>query len=269
MPSNEYVNSGDPFRVRAGTWNDIIKSKDSYLKSRGGGADFDVSDWSDFVPVKNESGADIPDLTAVRITDVKIDPRDHLSSARSTPVLKGEGLSVSADYNSGNNIGIAQHPIKNGSIGMVQFSGMTLAKIHVFNENDDLVTPKSHQGVLKLTSCSYGETGSRIVWKESGTGDDKLAYINLGQFRSRYCSLIRGRLASSLSTTHGTVTGDSLHGIDGLIRKDDDDAGQITLVNNFSWDGDDNAYFVAAWEVSTSAVTNSLWTIIQLDCPES
>ena len=265
MGADERVNAGDPFRVRADTWNNIIDSKDSYLRSRGGGVGVDGSDWSDFIPVKNESGSDIDDLTAVRITDVKIDPTDHIQSARSTPVFKGMGLSVSADYNSGTNIGIAQQSIKSGSIGMVQFSGMTLAKIHIYHEDDDLVAPKSHSGTAKMTSCSYGDTGSRIVWKESGTGDDKLAYINLGQYRSRYCTIIEGTLNSTLSSSSATGTLTNLRGLDGGLRIAETSA-SITVQNEFSWEGTTGGTGIAIFRIAANVEPSGDWVLTQLEC---
>lgn len=274
MGADERVNAGDPFRVRANTWNNIIDSKDSYLRSRGGGVGVDGSDWSDFIPVKNDSGSDIDDLTAVRITDVSIDPSDHIQSARTTPVLKGSPISNWGDYPvvDGATIGIAQQPIKSGAIGMVQFSGMTLAKIRVAHDEDDIVVPKQHNSGGVMASCSYGETGSKIIWKEDGTGlnTDRLAYINLGQFRSRYCSMIQGVLDSSIASSSATGALRDLRGIDGLVRPDDSPTSMdtITIQNHFGWDGETNAKGIAVFRISEDSAPSGEWVLIQLECED-
>ncbi|MED5268044.1 MAG: hypothetical protein VYB00_04410, partial [Candidatus Thermoplasmatota archaeon] len=161
-------------------------------------------------------------------------------------------------------------PIKSGAVGMVQFSGMTLAKIHVYHEEDDIVVPKFHNSGGVMVSCSYGETGSKIMWKEEGTGNDKLAYINLGQFRSRYCTMIEGTLSSGITSSSSTATMMNLRGIDGLIRPDDSDAytDTITVQNEFSWEGDAQAKAIAVFRISENSAPSGQWVLIQLECED-
>ena len=151
---------------------------------------------------------------------------------------------------------------------MVQFSGMTLAKIHVDHEEDDIVVPKFHNSGGVMVSCSYGETGSKIMWKEEGTGNDKLAYINLGQFRSRYCSMIEGTLSSGITSSSTTGTMMNLRGIDGLVRPDDSEVytDTITVQNEFSWEGDAQAKAIAVFRISENSAPSGQWVLIQLEC---
>ena len=140
------------------------------------------------------------------------------------PVFAGAAVASSDE----NTYGIAQEPIKSGSIGVVMVRGMTRAKVNVYSTTfKDWATIKPSTSYSKLFALDYGT--SRIIQIESGTGD-KWALVDLHSERSQ---IVGGVLTANLSPGGSSTIG---------------------LYKNYATISSDTATIIDEWQILTATV---------------
>ncbi|MBN1553954.1 MAG: hypothetical protein JXA11_04360 [Phycisphaerae bacterium] len=167
------VQSGQPMRIKADTFNSIIDATRAYKERQQSGGRPAIREHSDsnIVLVKNASGVDAERFGVLGIDGPIILPSENLSEFEnrvtfscSTPV---------AGTHEGKFVVLAE-PIKAGAIGKALALGVTPVQISVTAESDKYADIGD---AAKLTSGASG--AAQILWKESGTGT-KWAVVRLG-----------------------------------------------------------------------------------------
>lgn len=171
----EKIQSGQPMRIKADTFNSILDATRAYKERQQGGGRSANREYSDsnIVLVKNDSGVDAERFGVLGIDGPIIPPSENLSEfenrvtfACSTPTAgTHEGKFV-----------VLAGPIAAGAIGRALALGVTPVQVNVTNEtHTHAVISDAHSDYL--ASATNGS--SQILWKESGTGT-KWALIRLG-----------------------------------------------------------------------------------------
>lgn len=178
----EKVQSGQPMRIKAQTFNTILDATRAYQeRSQRGGAGVSQSTQPDsnLVLVKNNSGSDVGRFGVLGISGVLYSPTDNLDRFKNQPVLLSLFL---GDRSHEGKYVVAQEPIANEKIGQALVAGVTPVQINVTNENHTHATLMYIDGSVTLHSAFYGE--NQILWKESGTGT-KWSLVRLGSRAGR------------------------------------------------------------------------------------
>ena len=175
---SEKVNPGDPFQVRASTFNTMIDAakawKNRQASTAGGPTKYSPPD-TDVILVQNDSGADRERFDILGIDDVVINPTDNEEEFKSRVALSG------VVANPATHLGrfvVLLEPVADGKLGRACVSGVCPCEIDVIDASHKYADVNPDSGDrYTLASRQFG--GAEILWKESGTGD-KWAVLRLG-----------------------------------------------------------------------------------------
>ena len=164
------------FSARA--WNRAQDAADLVLGDRGGlqaGDGQSVAYPYTWVLAKDTTSGTVPRWGVLKINGVEITP----TSSAGGPTAQFEQMPVLTGVTPTANAAewcVAVEPITAGSIGRVAVGGVVQAKINIGNSGDQFVAAGT--SVNALISGGSGE--GAILWKESGTGNDKWGLIRFG-----------------------------------------------------------------------------------------
>jgi len=174
------ANAGDPLRIPASAWNRI---RDATIKVERGGSNIGKVNGDRTNPreviVKNATVTDLDRYDIMGVSIPLFGPDVNLTEFQTNLCM--QGVACDGEEHIGR-WAVLMEPIAAGQIGMAIISGETIAMIDVLDANDTHVEcntdPSDTGNFYRLQS---GTTGTaRILWKESGTGNDKWALIRIG-----------------------------------------------------------------------------------------
>lgn len=177
----DFVRPGDDLRIAASEWNDVRdvvrwwrKNKNAILAANNGGMPL-PSSW---VWIKNTTTSDLGALTVLGIDQPVFDfTTTGLAHEKFEP-LKFKGIAPSTSTPHYGQYAILQEPaLANGGFARAVIAGPTLCKVSITATSDRAVEITNNQTGF-LTTGYWGS--SRILWKQLGTGSNKLALIRVG-----------------------------------------------------------------------------------------
>ncbi len=177
MPTLKHVHPGDKLNIPATAYNAFVDAARD-LQSRQRNAERESQ--RDFrqngiVLVRNDSDDVIEAHHALAIGGVLIEPgsADQERTFQSRTPLKGHVATVGSPK-----LGfvVAQEPIAVGEVGRCVITGITPARVHIYDERD--TTCELDPLTTVLASAPLG--GAPIIWRETGLGE-KWAVIELGR----------------------------------------------------------------------------------------
>jgi len=179
MADLQHVESGQPFRPKAGDWNAFCDAARAHqggarppkARPMPGPADGGV------VLVRNGSGAGRDQFDVLALGAPVITPADNESAFRQRPAFEGGTPSVPDDLGE---FAVLLEPIPAGRIGRARAAGVCQVKVDVAEgwEDYEYADVADATGYLRLRP--FGS--ARILWKASGTGV-VWAVVRLGQAR--------------------------------------------------------------------------------------
>jgi len=175
---SDKVHPGDPFQVRASTFNTMVDAakawKNRQASTAGKATRYRPPD-TDVILVKNDSGADRERFDILGIDDVVISPTDNEDEFKNRVALSG------VVANPATHLGrfvVLLEPIADGKLGRACVSGVCPCEIDVIDAGHTYADINPDSGDrYTLASRQFG--GAEILWKESGTGT-KWAVLRLG-----------------------------------------------------------------------------------------
>ena len=207
-------------------------------------------------------GGFIPAYYPVAITGMQIVPTSDINdsattSFRTMPVLTlGK---VQSNYEGAQtepttlSWGVSVEPIVGGGVHKVAVAGVVPCRIDIINDKHTCVQPFSTGSRNVLRSAMIG--GGQIVWKESGTGQDKWALIRIGAPET---TVLLGTFTGSWSRTdRKTVT---------EVRSGQQYTNVINHFGNISAAVGRPKKCAIAWTTSDNERLQFEWTLIAAEC---
>lgn len=175
--SMEKVKPGQPFEVKAATWNAFIDAAE-YVKNQTNSGNFRSQSGvtSGVVLVRNEENSDFPQFGAIALADMLIKPlaADTIQEFKSRPPLFS-GRRVTGSIENGP-FAISLEPIPRSQVGRALLQGIIPAQIKIADSTHNFVKPDT--AVMGgLISAASGV--ARILWK-NGTSGTQWAMLQLG-----------------------------------------------------------------------------------------
>ena len=159
----------------AKTWNRFCDTADLVLGRQygtRGGALGQTGYPANIVLIRNDSGADVGRFGVLGISGVDINPTASAEAAAQfaeRPVLTG-ATPTTASYSE--QFCVTIEPIADGAIGRAAVSGVFACKVNVTDADHKYADVKNLDATqLASTSCGV----CQLLWKESGTGENKWA----------------------------------------------------------------------------------------------
>ena len=177
MDPMQKVTPGQPVKIQAETWNQVIDSARDHTRrvsSHGGPPTVDTS-GSQYVTIKNNSGGTVNRFGILAITSPIVDPTGSVSEFQAKVNFVGEEPSDSATEC----IAILQEPLKDQQIGKAIIFGVAVVRVNMLDAAHRYATLTPGQPGY-LTSTASANAPAKIFWVESSTGE-KWAYIELSQ----------------------------------------------------------------------------------------
>jgi hypothetical protein len=161
---------GSPLRIRTGTWNEVVDSKDDYTKRRLLGVPKEVRHIplaTDKIKVQNDTGSDrregeVASIDNVILLDI-VDPEHLWQSA------------IATDTDDVLPFGIFRHPTPDGEIDELQVSGVCKAIINITDVSHTHAKPTYHSHVLASDTSGplrilyqpgvIGEKECIVIWE--------------------------------------------------------------------------------------------------------
>lgn len=180
----ERFKSGQPVdkALSAAFLNDLSTMLEQWKRSQTGtliGATPSTGERSQTViRVKNTTGDTVPRFAVLGLGDPVIDPSAgdaQLLSFKNTTALQGETPDIDTHWGK---FCVTLSPIPDGMIGEAVIAGVVPCKINVYQESHQWADVKDGD-TTQLNSDDCGTC--KILWKESGTGSEKWAYVLIGE----------------------------------------------------------------------------------------
>jgi hypothetical protein len=177
MPGDPFkrVSSGDPLAIGAETWNALIDGviRDRAQQRKHGADDDKRPPWSPGLAyIENTSGDDLDQFAVLGIGDPITAPVDDDGAAIFAEYPAFSGIVPTDDHVLVGKFAILLEPVPNGAIALACIAGSTIFRVNVVAEDDSFADLESGT-TDALVSTFNGPI--QIIWKESGTGDGKLA----------------------------------------------------------------------------------------------
>jgi hypothetical protein len=177
-PSLQKVIAGDKLdSIPAGTWNGFIDAANfvrNLTLSDTANLAPQVATGGAIVPIYNNSGSTRRRFEILGIDGLKITQSDNANWPQA-PVLIGTTPTISSGHT--RKFALLQEPIASGKIGLALIDGVSPCKLKIQDAGDDFADALDTDGT-QLVTGSYG--AAQILYKESGTGTGKWAYVRVG-----------------------------------------------------------------------------------------
>jgi hypothetical protein len=177
MPTLKHVHPGDKLNIPATAYNafvDAARDFEARQRNTSQEAQRDIRQNA-VVLVRNDSDQDLESHHALAISGVLIEPNsaDQERTFQSRTPLIGRVATLASPR-----LGfvVTQEPIAAGAIGRSVITGITPARVHIYDERD--TTCELDPATTVLASAPLG--GAPIIWRESGLGE-KWALIEIGR----------------------------------------------------------------------------------------
>lgn len=165
--------AGQPWKPNSAVGHNSIVDAVNYFKDQGhlgGGAIGNMAQRGVVVKIKNNTGGDRDQFDKVILDTLVISPADNLKEFKSRAPL----FSVVAitSQNLSKSIAVLLQPVKDAKFAYALIDGVTPTQINVTSEDHDYAIPDETFGLISAASGSV-----RILYKESGTGENKWSVI--------------------------------------------------------------------------------------------
>jgi hypothetical protein len=172
------VSSGQPFRMKAATFNSFVDAARDYQERANNTASAQrVADTkSGIVFVRNDSGSDQDQFAVLGLDDLVIKKEDNESEFRSKVVFSGK---TPDEKKHRGKFDILKEPLKAGAVGKGYVDDVTPVMLNVPDEQEECrfaAIEDSQTGYLK--AAMYGS--ATILWREGGTGT-QWAVVRIGK----------------------------------------------------------------------------------------
>lgn len=194
----DQVKTGDPLRIRAGDWNQIVQATNMVLgDSAGQGNPTPLfANSQTVIKVKNTTGTDLDRYDVLQITSVEYSTGDAFEAGN----VVFSGSTPDKDFHG--NFCVLQEPLADAKIGRAVVSGLTLAKVDSASESTvDLVDGDTSM----LASSPLGFGRAKLLFS-TGSGDGyDWGLILLGGTWGRF--MVQGTAAEAIAAgASGDVT---------------------------------------------------------------
>jgi hypothetical protein len=164
--SLEKVQSGDPLKIPAGTFNTFIDAAQDFQQRQRSQQQRPRSSFTDHgtVLVRNDSGAGRERFDVLGISGVVIDPADNQDEFANHPAVVG--IAPSPDTHAAAFV-VLLEPVPAGGIATSVAQGVVPVRVDVQDESDSYAGPAEAQCGHLL---SGSEGAAAILWKAPGTG---------------------------------------------------------------------------------------------------
>lgn len=171
------VNPGDALNFPAQTFNifcdtaeEVARMKRRQFADRQPGRGINTG----IVTVRNDSGGDLDRFAVLGIGAPIIDNSDNLAEFQNRVTFKGQLPDI--DLHRGRFV-ILLEPLADGAIGKAVVSGVCQVLVNVSDAAHTFADVIDGDA----TTLASAARGVPMLWKETGTGDDKCAIVRLGQ----------------------------------------------------------------------------------------
>lgn len=247
------VSHREPFQPRAADWNSFIDAAEDYKRRSGGrpsGIDTPlITPSNTLIYVRNDSGDDRDQYEILGIDEPVILPDDNLFAFQQGPCFKGLEPTTADHFSK---FAVLQQALKQDEIGIALLYGMTPVLVDAGIDAEQYADVKNTD-CTKLQGRPFG--AARIVWKDSGNGD-QWAWVHIlpptsplvlgvtsggitalsGSTPGTGTVTIWKKSGSSIVTTSRTQTAYSLAGYDiptlTKVKMHADSAGNLWIVWN-------------------------------------
>ena len=153
MSAPEKLNAGEPFRVKAGTWNELVDVADERRAARLGGpgpVPLAALRPACVAWVLNDTGADRVAGDVMELGASEVDVGDAPRLVNVTPTFAGTTPNSTADP-----VGVLLDDVPDGEYGRAAVQGVCLAKVNVTNTGHKYAAPTASQ-VYLTSSNTFG-----------------------------------------------------------------------------------------------------------------
>ena len=170
------VQAGQPLKIPAETFNAFLDAARDFRARQQSRETQSQQTFrqSGIVKVKNSSGADRGRFEILGIDRPIFTPTDNLETFQNEVTLVG--VTPDGEKHLGR-FCVLLEPLKADAIGLAVIAGVCPVRVNVHEESDTFAEIKDGEA----TQLKSGGSGSAtILWKESGTGENKWAVVRLG-----------------------------------------------------------------------------------------
>ncbi|MGE4157605.1 MAG: hypothetical protein AB7F75_00745 [Planctomycetota bacterium] len=172
------VASGQPFRMKAATFNAFVDAARDYQERASGTAStlrrHDTK--SGILFVRNDSGSDQDQFAVLGVDDLVINPGDDEQEFRARVVLSGKTPDKAKHRG---RFSIYAEPVEAGKIGKAYVDDVAQVRLLVPQEQEDCRFAEIDDGTAAhLKAANYGS--ATILWREGGTGE-QWAVVRIGK----------------------------------------------------------------------------------------
>ncbi len=169
------VQVGDPLAIPASTFNSFIDAARDFRARQQSATSDSLQSFrqAGIVPIKNGSGEDRERFDVLGISAPLFTPTDNADEFKNRVAITG----VKPTTAHLGNFAILLEPMKNGAIARACVSGVCPARIYIEEEWHQYADVEDNQPA-HLKSRPSG--GAQILWKESGSGAEKMAIVRVG-----------------------------------------------------------------------------------------
>lgn len=181
---------GDPLRINANTWNDILDMLRTYKRNRmsiSGMSESALIQSKLTVLIKNGAGGLLPVFSIVRLSDSVIDVPDDRLAVNRRPAFHGL-VPISGN----DSIAISQGPVPDNEYVAAVFQGVTVCRVLMEDLEHEWANPLADT-VTHLISSACGQVRILQIWEDVGSGATEGVYLALVQLTGKVdCDDISG-----------------------------------------------------------------------------
>ena len=192
------VKRGESLRIPATAYNAFIDAALAHQRTQQdvGAPSIVARAGQVTVKVRNDSGGNRAQFDILKLGSPIV-----LPTASTAEFARQVTFAGVAPDGKANQVAILQEPIPTGAIGQALLWGVTPCRIDVNHAKHTHAQPAS--GNYRLQSSFGG--AARILWKESGTGSSKWAYLLYGPVTARTL-LAKGAIPAASDTAPGSAS---------------------------------------------------------------
>lgn len=165
--------SGDPLRIAARDWSDVLDLIDARADVLANPLEH-PSRSRDVIRVKNQVGSNLSRWSVVAVGNPVIAVATNLQRFQESLLFDGDSPTSSGDF------AILLQPLPTGEIGHAVVSGIVPVQVDVSSEADSAGWDRAHAAAASTDKLVLDSTGSaKVLYRESGTGT-KWAMVRLG-----------------------------------------------------------------------------------------
>ena len=157
---------GQPLRIPASDYNAMLDAARAYrARQHDVSVPLAAAGGAGIIPMRNDSGADLPVFAVLGISDVVFKHSDNENEF----LYRFTAVGIVPNNDDHPTIAVTQEPIANGQIGRVMVFGVTPVKL-VREDDDESPTAGACGSTDHLQSAKLG---AQVLWEETYVGNEE------------------------------------------------------------------------------------------------